>query len=158
MSYQATRIGNVDVNVNDPKELMVNTATGALLVDVSGTISFPDSVQVNPLGIDQVTPGANIVLAKPATSVKSMAVLTPAGTSKAVSGAGGLGLTIISTVAKVLLWASSSGVTMNYNAAATSSTVPVPTAATELDISAADLALLQLLGNSEITVNVIQFG
>ena len=42
MSYQATRIAAPDIlSPSDPKQLMVNTSTGALLVDVSGTISFP---------------------------------------------------------------------------------------------------------------------
>jgi hypothetical protein len=158
MSYAATRIGSVGISPTDAQTLQVNTATGALLVDVSGTISFPDSVQINPLGIDQVTPGANVVASKPAASVKGTSVLTPAAASKAVSGAGGLGLTIISTVAKIVLWASAAGAYLAYNGAASSASIPIPTVPLTLDCNATDLALIQLIGDGSKTVFVVQQG
>jgi hypothetical protein len=147
-TYQATRVGGVGVNPNDSQQLQVNTETGALLVDVgNGTFTVPGTMVLE-----------GTVDTAPATSIKSTAVLTPADTSKPVTGAGGLGLTVVSTVAKIILWASGAGVTMNYNAAATSSTVQVPITPTEMDCNAADLALVQLLGNASLTVNLIQLG
>jgi hypothetical protein len=41
-SYQATVIGGVGVNPADSQSLKVNSSTGALLVDVSGTMPALD--------------------------------------------------------------------------------------------------------------------
>jgi hypothetical protein len=149
-TYQGTRIGGVGVNPSDPQTLQTNVESGALLCDVNivtGTITAPDSIELT-----------GEVSTAPATSIKGMAVLTPADTSKAVSGGGGLGLSVVGTVSKIVIWASAAGGTMNYNGAATSSTVPVPTTPLALDCNAADLALLQLLGNATLTVNIVQMG
>jgi hypothetical protein len=138
MSYQNSAAGGVN-------EFQINTATGAVLVDIgSGTITAPATITLQ-----------GTVATKPATSTKGMAVLTPTGTSQTVTA---LGLSIVSTVAKILIWASAAGVTVNYNGPATSGSIPVPTTPTALDISAADLALLQLLGDATITVNIVQEG
>ncbi len=144
-TYQPTRLTGMGEGPTDPQQLQVNTETGALLVDVgNGTFAVPGTMVLE-----------GTVATTPATSVKNMAVLTPTATSETV---GTLGLSIISTISKVLLWASAAGVTMNYNAAAISGSIPVPTTPLALDCNAADLALLQLLGNATITVNVIQMG
>jgi hypothetical protein len=91
----------------------------------------------------------------PASSVSAMQVLTPTATSKTV---GTLTLTIVASVKTITIWASSTGVTMNYNAAATAGSVAVPTTPMEMDVNSADLALLQFLGNGTLTVNIIQLG
>jgi hypothetical protein len=49
--------------------VQINSTSGALLVDVSGTISFPANTTVNPLGIDQVTAHANEVVVKAGTAL-----------------------------------------------------------------------------------------
>ena len=141
-TYQLTTLSPM---AGEEQAVMTNTETGALLVDIgSGTITAPSTITLQ-----------GTVATTPATSTKSTAVLTPTATSQTVVA---LGLTVIDTVAKILIWASASGVTMNYNAAAAAGSIPVPTTPLALDISAADLALLQLLGNATITVNVIQQG
>jgi hypothetical protein len=129
----------------EEQAVMTNTETGALLVDIgSGDITAPDTITLQ-----------GTVTTNPAASVKGTAVLTPTATSQTV---GALGLTVVDTVAKILIWASAAGVTMNYNAAAAAGSIPVPTTPLALDCNAADLALLQMIGNASITVALIQEG
>jgi hypothetical protein len=128
--------------------LQVNTETGALLVDVgNGTFTVPGTMDLE-----------GTVATEPATSVRATSVLTPAATSKPVSGDGGLGLAIIETTAKVVLWASAAGAYLAYNGAASSASIPIPTSPLALDCNAADLALLQMIGDGSKTVFVIQEG
>ncbi len=144
-TYQPTRLTGLGDGPNDPQQLMVNESTGALLCDIgSGEITAPDTITLQ-----------GTVATEPATSIKATSVLTPAASSETVTA---LGLTVVSTVSKILIWASAAGVTMNYNAAAISGSIPVPTTPLALDCNAADLALVPLLGNASITVNVNQKG
>jgi hypothetical protein len=131
-----------------------NNTTGAQLVDINGVaITIPATVTLQGTVTTQGTASTT-----PATSIKGTAVLTPAGSSKAVSGAGGLGLTIVSSVAKIIVWASAAGAYLAYNGAASNASIPIPITPMSLDCNATDLALLQMIGNSTITVNVIQQG
>jgi hypothetical protein len=84
-----------------------------------------------------------------------MAVATPADTSKTLAQ---LGLTVAAGCKRLILWASGAGVTVNYNGAATAGTIPVPTQPWTLDCQAADVSLLQFLGNGALTLNVVQMG
>jgi hypothetical protein len=93
----------------------------------------------------------------PAISVKGIkALVSPATTGKYVSGVGGLALTIAAGVLRILVWASASGVYMDYNQLATSASMPVPTTPFAIEINATDLALISLLGDGSKTVSIIQ--
>ncbi len=91
----------------------------------------------------------------PGDSVKQTTVFTPAASSKTL---GTLSVAIVAAVVRIVVWAASTGTYLNYNAAASSSTIPIPTTPTEIHINAADLALMQFLGNASINVYLIQAG
>ena len=98
-------------------------------------------------------------------SVKGMSTSMPAASSATLAT---LGVTPVANLQQVIMWASAANaIYMSYggtasNTAPTSgnsvASIPIPTTPTVLNISAADLQALKVLGNGSATLTIIQLG
>ena len=74
-----------------------------------------------------------------------MQLITAAPTSVSIPGG----------TLRIIIWASAAGVYINYNAAASANTMPVPSSPFAIDINATDAALLYAIGDAAKKLNIV---
>lgn len=89
----------------------------------------------------------------PGMTLLALSAGIPTTTSAATTAT--IGVAIPAGTLRLTLAASASGITVNYNAAATTGGFPVPTYPLPMDCNATDAALLQFLGDNSATVSIV---
>ena len=108
-----------------------------------------------------ITSGVPLSATVNAVSMKGAILLTPVASDKVlaqVTGYQAPSASLQGTLQAVIICASGAGAFMNYNAGASTGTMPVPTNPMTISISYSDLQLLHFYGNGSVTVSIILLG